>query len=162
MLRSLRGCLGAPDYLTRFSNAHMRRILAAMQPTGGHMPMRRLVLSLPLFLAACATPFEICVANASQELGVLNTLIAQKQRDVERGFAIKTEEYMVNESQVCGEVAGKKIYCDIPVVNTRDVPVAIDLVAERAKLNSMIAKQAQLSRRAESAVADCRLRYPEV
>jgi len=123
--------------------------------------MRRLVLSFPLFLAACATPFEICVANANQELGVMNRLIAEKQRDVDRGFAIKSEDYLVNESQVCGEVGGKKIYCDIPVVNTRDVPVAIDLVAERAKLSAMIAKQAQLSRGVESAIADCRLRHPE-
>jgi len=34
-------------------------------------------------------------------------------------------------------------------------------VAERAKLKAMIAKQAQMSRRAESAIADCRLRHPE-
>jgi hypothetical protein len=41
------------------------------------------------------------------------------------------------------------------------VPVAIDLVAEQAKLDSLLDRQPRMQAQANAAVEQCRLYYPE-
>ncbi|MFV2002532.1 MAG: hypothetical protein ACC619_06080 [Paracoccaceae bacterium] len=115
-----------------------------------------------LFLAACATPLEQCISNATQDLRVLNGLITTTQGNIQRGYAIVVQEYFVTEQQVCGELNGEAVYCDVPVVQNREVASAIDLNVERAKLVSMRAKQRELSAQAEAGITRCRAENPEV
>ncbi len=122
--------------------------------------MRRFLLVPLLGLAACATPLEQCIYNANKDVRVLSGLIATAEGNINRGYAIVTEEYLDTEEQVCGVVDNTKIYCEVPVAQSREVPVAIDLEAEAAKLRSLKAKRAELLQRADAVVSECRILYP--
>ncbi|MGR3343397.1 MAG: hypothetical protein ACU0DI_09280 [Paracoccaceae bacterium] len=124
--------------------------------------MHRLSILALLLLAACATPLERCIASATKELRVLSGLIASTQANINRGYAIVTENYFVTLEQVCGEVEGEKVYCDVPVAKSRDVPVAIDLNAEQAKLNSLLTKRAGLGDQAEARIEYCNIQHQDV
>ena len=124
--------------------------------------MRRYFILALLPLAACATPLERCIASVTKELRVLSGLISVTQANINRGYAVVTENYFVTFEQVCGEVEGEKVYCDVPVAKSRDVPVAIDLNVEQAKLNSLVAKRAELADRAEAEIENCKIQHPEV
>ncbi len=124
--------------------------------------MRRFIILALLPLAACATPLERCIASATKELRVLSGLISSTQANINRGYAVETENYFVTEEQVCGQVDGKPVYCEVPVAESREVPVAIDLDVEQAKLNSLLTKRAELADRAEAAIESCSIQYPEI
>ena len=123
--------------------------------------MPRIVLFALLALAACATPFEQCVSNATKDIRVLNRLITVTQGNLTRGYAIEERPTLENENQVCGEIDGEPVYCEVAVAGTKKVPVAIDLVAEAAKLDSLLARRAKMSSYAEKVVAQCGALYPE-
>ncbi len=123
--------------------------------------MRKTVLALPLLLAACASPFEICVANANQDLRVIDRLIAETRGNIQRGYGFRTKETYATEQQPCGEQGGKTIYCETPVVISEQVPVAIDMAAERAKLASLLETRARKQTEAGATVAACRRQHPE-
>ncbi len=123
--------------------------------------MHRVFLIALLPLAACGTPQEQCIRNAGKDIRILNGLINTTRANINRGYAISSQEYFENEEQACGEIAGEVVYCDVAVAHSRDVAVAIDLNAEQAKLNSLTQKHADLSQRASSVVDDCKRRNPE-
>ncbi len=122
--------------------------------------MRKMSLALPLVLAACASPYEICVANANKDIRVLDDLIAQARENIARGYGIRSETSFSTEKQVCGENAGKPVYCEVAVPDTVEVPVAIDLKAEQKKLQSLQATRQKKLARASVAARQCRARYP--
>ncbi|MGR3291644.1 MAG: hypothetical protein ACU0C9_10685, partial [Paracoccaceae bacterium] len=118
-----------------------------------------LIVLLPL--VACATPQQQCIANAGKDIRVLSGLINTTQANINRGYGLRTEEFLENENQLCGVVNGEKVYCSVAVANSREVPVALDLTAEAAKLNSLLQKRGQLSSRTNAVIAECRLHFPE-
>jgi hypothetical protein len=126
--------------------------------------MRRALLSLPLLVAACATPLEYCINHAQRELRVVNGLIAETQGNIARGYAIGTRQDVVTYETTCGGIAadGTPVRVSCQQVDTRDrrVPVAIDLNAETRKLTSLLDRQAQMQRTAEQAVKQCAATYP--
>lgn len=122
--------------------------------------LRPTVLSL-LALAACASPQERCISGATKDLRILSGLIASTQGNINRGYAVVTEEYFETESQVCGVVDGQDVYCDVAVPQTREVPKAIDLNAEQAKLQSLLEKQGELRARSRATIAECKRQHPE-
>lgn len=130
--------------------------------------MRRLMILAPLaVLTACGTPQEQCIGRVTRDIRVLDRLIEETRTNVGRGYAM--EEYTVTfpEWERCPQEfdsAGQPLppqMCLEERVETRKRPVAIDLTAETAKLNSMLDKRDQLSREAEGAIAQCRVQYPE-
>lgn len=123
--------------------------------------MRPYVIGSLFFLAACVTPQQQCIDNATKDLRVVEGLIQTTQLNISRGYAIKEEEYYELELQVCGVVDGQEVLCETPVLYTREVPVAIDLDAEQTKLKQLLAKRRELAARAEAAVEECRNLYPE-
>ncbi len=123
--------------------------------------MRNLFLGLPLLLAACASPYQNCVASATRDIRILDQLIAQTRANISRGYAIRTEDYFDTEEQVCGEVDGKPVYCELPVAQEREVPVAIDLKAEQAKLQSLLKARNEKAARAVTLAEQCRQLHPE-
>ncbi len=131
--------------------------------------MRRLfpALSVLSLLAACGTPQEQCINRNTRDLRTVTALIGQVQGNIDRGYAI--EEYTV-AVPVWDECVVRPATDTTPVVTrpcldtaeeTRTRPQAIDLNAERAKLESLLAKRDQLSREAEGVIAQCRAQYPE-
>lgn len=131
--------------------------------------MRRIVLSLSLLslVAACGTPQEQCINRNTRDLRTVEKLIPEVQANLDRGYAY--EEYtvtvpvwktcLVSPATPTGPAVTQS--CLEDEVETRTRPVAIDLNAERAKLESLYQKRDQLQREAQSVVAQCKQQYPE-
>ena len=134
---------------------------------------RLALLCLPLFLLACGTPQERCIAGATRDLQVINGLIAETQANLARGYSL--EESVISSPTW--------VYCDQPMLVTQpdgsqtwiigggmcldtytrtiERPRAIDPGLERRKLDGLIRQQALLTKQAAPAIEQCRLSYPE-
>lgn len=130
--------------------------------------MSRLFLLLLLPLAACATPREQCDRAATEDLRVIDTLIAETEQNIARGYAIEEEVHTQPRLSFCyGARSGHRrsgvgvAWCNDTRTVVKEKPVAIDLRAERAKLASLKAKRAETARRAAKALAACGAQYPE-
>lgn len=124
--------------------------------------MRALYLIPFLALAACATPQQQCISSASRNLSTVEKLIAQTRGNLARGFGVETKTKLVEAKQVCGRTPnGKKIFCDIPVTEQERVPVALDLKAEQAKLDSLLKRRAELLRAREARIKQCIALHPK-
>jgi hypothetical protein len=127
--------------------------------------MKRLCLAALGLLAACGTPQEQCISRNTRDLRVVNRLISETERNLERGYAL--EEVTVFEtfrvpcrpSVPGGPPAPGICYDQRPDTEYR--PKAIDLNAEAAKLESLTVKRTSLARAAEQVIAACRETYPE-
>lgn len=125
--------------------------------------MRSLVF-LPLLglLVACATPQERCVAVAAKDLRVVRALIDETRQNIDRGYAIETETRTRPTLRVCtgtrrgnvglGGCWGEQIF-------ERERPVAIDLEAERRRLEDLERKERELNRRVSLAARQCQAQY---
>ena len=128
--------------------------------------MRKVLFVLPfLVLAACQTPREACISQAQGELTVVNRLIAQTERNLARGFGLEERQEVVIRRDTC-EITNpdgtiSTFRCDRQEVVTSEVPVALDLNAERAKLASLREQQAALTSRVQSAIQQCVALYPD-
>jgi len=118
--------------------------------------MIRVVLLLPL--AACANPHHTCEAQATRALTTVQTLIAQTETTIARGYAIERRSDTILYTDLCpddnGTVANS--FCDRLHPVTTQVPVAVNLNAERAKLRDLKRKEAALAPKAASALRSCR------
>ncbi|WP_273689524.1 hypothetical protein [Ketogulonicigenium vulgare] len=128
--------------------------------------MRKALVILPLvFLAACQTPREACISDASGNLPTINRLITEAEGNLARGYAIGTREEVEIERDYCTRTlqdgSTTEVRCDRARTVERRVPVGIDLNAERAKLESLYQRQAQLQRQIAPAIQACVAAYPE-
>ncbi len=108
-------------------------------------------------LAACATPKQRCVDQANHALETVQTLIAQTETTLARGYAITHRPDVIVYTDQClpddGTVANS--FCDrLHPVTTR-TPVAVDLSRERAKLQGLKRKEAALAHNAAAATRSC-------
>jgi hypothetical protein len=118
-------------------------------------------------LAACGTPQERCINGVSGDLGTLDRLIAETQGNISRGFGYETQTQMVPEWVDCTPGAtpdnpkpkSQMCFDDVPQQVRR--PVALDLAAEQAKLDSMVKRRGQMASLVAPAIEDCKARYPE-
>ncbi len=127
--------------------------------------MRRILFVLPLLAAACATPREACISQASSDLRTLNSLIAETQANIARGFTYVTKQEVITTKSFCeltNQDGSISTYpCDdVETIEHRE-PVAIDLNVEQAKLSSMIQRQKVLESQVNAAVQQCVATYPE-
>lgn len=127
--------------------------------------MRLAVLALPLLVAACATPREQCINDATRELRVVNELIAETQGNINRGYALaETQEVQVINSTCTGTNEDGSTFtfpCQETVTIDREVPVAIDVGAEQSKLQSLLDQQRRLQSAADAAIQQCIVIHPE-
>lgn len=135
------------------------------------MTLFRLVLILPLLLAACGTPQERCISTATRDLRTLNGLIEESQANLARGFAY--EEYTVRRSRWvhCQSApvrdsegnlqSGGTYMCLDDYTDTVRRPISIDLGAERRKLEGMLEKKRELTRVAAAQIEGCKAQFPE-
>ena len=126
--------------------------------------MRRKYLALLLILplAACATPQQQCVSDATRELQVLDRLIIETRQNIERGFAVEQEIVpRVGFSYCFGNTwsnAGVS-FCSSNSTQVRNRPVAIDIEAERRKLADLEARRATVAARTQRDLAACEARF---
>lgn len=121
--------------------------------------MRIVTLALLPLLVACATPQESCLASVGKDQRVLNALIVETRGNLNRGFAVKSEQRFREVNDICKSRLpdGTEIRtaCKRTEVKNIDVPVAIDLNAERAKLQSLEERQQQMRANSEAARRQC-------
>jgi len=124
-----------------------------------------LLLLLPVILTACATPRESCVADATREARVLEGLIEESRANLSRGFAVEKRQEVRTRRTFCrgtnDDGSRFRYRCNETDTITRQVPVAIDLNAESAKLTSLEERQQQNRATAQTRVASCEARFPE-
>lgn len=129
--------------------------------------MQRMILFLLLpVLAACSTPRESCLRTATQQLGVVNRLVAETEANLARGYAVEREPYTTTRVDLC--VGGSRYryggvgwsYCTVPTTRYRARPVAIDRATEQRKLRELKQTRTRLAREAEPRVDYCNQRYP--
>lgn len=128
--------------------------------------MRPFLLILPLaMLAACATPREQCINDATREIQVLRSLVAETEGNLARGYALETRQEVRSVRSTCTGVTDEgatfSFSCDKTQTFDRNVPVAIDLNAEEVKLASMKDRLARQQTAADAAIAQCVATYPE-
>lgn len=131
--------------------------------------MRRLMLSLSVLslLAACGTPQEQCISRNTRDLRTVEKLITEVQGNLNRGYALEQYSVTVPVWKQCvvpnrdpaAQVTTRP--CLEEETETRTRPQAIDLNAERAKLESLFTKRDQLAREAQGVIAQCKAQYPE-
>ncbi len=127
--------------------------------------MRPSLLILPLLLAACASPREACIEDVTRDLRVVNTLVTQTRANLQRGYALQEEQDLRTLYRNCrvdnADGTTGTYACPRTVVVTNEVPVAIDLNAERAKLESLLERKNQLESAVQPAIRQCMARHPE-
>lgn len=131
--------------------------------------MRRLILSLSVLsmLAACGTPQEQCINRNTRDLRTVEKLITEVQGNLARGYAIEEYTISVPVWRQCTVPSADPTQpavtrpCLEDGLETRTRPKAIDLNAERAKLESLFTKRDQLAREAQAVIAQCKAQYPE-
>lgn len=128
--------------------------------------MRPAYLIMPLLaLAACATPREQCINDATRNTKVLSSLVAQTQGNLARGFALEQEQEVRTVTRSCrGENEDGTAFffpCTKTETVTTTVPTAIDLNAEQAKLSSLQTRLVQSRAASDQAVLQCISIHPE-
>jgi hypothetical protein len=123
--------------------------------------MRPLVLLAPclILLAACANPRNDCVENAMRDVRVLETLIEETERNLDRGYATQAEPTIRHGVSLCLSPSNPLGICTTAQAEVRERPVAIDQVAERRKLRQLQTREAELRERARLEVAACEARF---
>jgi len=118
-----------------------------------------------VFLAACATPREQCINDANRDASVLSGLINQTQGNLERGYALEQRQDVRTVRGICrGRNEDGSTFtfsCEETDTFTTTVPVAIDLNAERAKLQSLQERFTLVRATSNQAIAQCIAVHPE-
>ena len=123
------------------------------------------VLLSALVLSACQTPRESCISSASRELRTIDSLIRETQGNLSRGYAIETEQQVDVDRRICEveleDGTERHFWCEDTDVVEVDRPVAIDLRAEQAKLDSLLERRVLVAAEQEARVGACVATYPE-
>ncbi len=128
--------------------------------------MRPTLIILPLVaLTACATPREQCIGDATRDTRVLSSLINETQGNLARGYALEERQEVRTLKRRCrGRNDDGTVFtyeCNETETYTTSIPVAIDLNAERAKLQSLEEQFAVTQASSNQAVAQCIAIHPE-
>lgn len=128
-----------------------------------------LILALPLALAACGTPQERCISRNTTEYRTVNSLLAEVEGNLARGYAWDERQVVRSRLAQCQTVTtdreGKPVIttygCWRDELETERFRVPIDPVAEARKRDGLVARRNALSASAERAIEACRAAYPE-
>lgn len=116
-----------------------------------------LILCL-LALAACASPKERCILDATKDLRTVNALIAESEANLARGYAIDRELERRPRLTFCAGGIRSNVglsFCRGSDIYVRDRPVALDPEAEQRKLALLRERKARLEIATQPAVAAC-------
>ncbi|WP_066817950.1 hypothetical protein [Frigidibacter mobilis] len=124
------------------------------------LPARLVALLALLALAGCAAQPAACTSSAARDLRTLDTLIAESRQNLARGYAVGSGNSGRGNTSVnfcMGNSTGNVglSFCSGGNPTRRSGPVAIDLDAERAKLESMLQQRPALASRAAADAAAC-------
>ncbi|MEJ2018640.1 MAG: hypothetical protein P8X51_10200 [Maritimibacter sp.] len=114
-----------------------------------------------LGLAACSTPQEACIQDASATYRSLLAQISTAEQNIARGYAVHEQEVPYTFVDTCYTENGDPYSCQQTAFRTQETPVSIDVRAEQDKLNALRARLPGVKASTERDVSKCRLIYPE-
>ena len=118
-----------------------------------------------LALAACQTPREACLSEGSRELRTVESLIRETQGNLQRGYAIETDQEIEVIRTTCEveleDGTEGRVPCDRTDVDEVERPVAIDFEEERAQLASLLEQRGRLLGQQQARQQACIAAYPE-
>ena len=128
--------------------------------------MRPVLYLVPLLaLTACATPREACINQALRDKRIVDALVVETQQNIARGYALQERQDTRTIRDRCtGRTPDGEEFryrCDRVDTFTTSVPVAINLDDERAKLESLLERQARNRTESDQAIAQCIAVHPE-
>ncbi|MBO9478434.1 hypothetical protein J7382_12880 [Shimia sp. R11_0] len=88
-------------------------------------------------IAACATPLERCLATSERSVKRIEHAIATADANIARGYAIHRYEEPIVVPKHCHDDKGRKYRCDETEYHTLEVPVEIDIWAERERRDEL-------------------------
>lgn len=115
---------------------------------------RHLLIAAALGLAACATPAERCISDATKGFTEIDAQIAEAETNLARGYAIADPVIDTVGVDVCSGSGNVRICLG----GTHDVEgrhVPIDARAERARLAALRDRRAAMEVTAERQIAAC-------
>lgn len=121
------------------------------------------LLPVMIALVACGDPRAACLKDASQDLTIVRALIADTEATLARGYAIQTTERQVIYTDFCigsGGRSGGVTWCNKSQPVAEKTPVAVDLGAERGKLEDLRIKESELRGRTANDIQRCELAHP--
>ena len=128
-------------------------------------PLPVTALLSALALAACQTPREACISDASRQLRTVEFLIRETQGNLARGYGIEEDQEIRVERVFCRvereDGSTGLARCERTVVDDIERPVALDLREEQAKLDSLLEQRARLSADRDARIRGCVATYPE-
>lgn len=123
------------------------------------------ILGCALLVAACASPQQQCISDAQKPVTFLRQQVAEVQSNVSRGYAVTTKQEVVIEDAICPGVDSEgnpvEVLCQKSEVIDHEVPVPINLSAERAKLADLQSRLAVAERKLAEQIAQCQRSFPE-
>ncbi|WP_208352152.1 hypothetical protein [Pseudaestuariivita rosea] len=119
------------------------------------------IICISSVLAGCATPYERCTSEATKDLRVVQDLITETEQNIERGYAFEQEVVPSTRFEWCVSRNDRFHLCRDTRFSTRDKPVAIDLEAEREKLQGLREKRVDLAARSQDDISACQQQFPD-
>jgi hypothetical protein len=118
-----------------------------------------------LAIAACTTPREDCINDVTRDTRVLSALVNETQGNLARGYALDRRQDVRTVRGTCQgrNENGESFFfsCDETETFSTNVPVAIDLNVEAAKLTSLRQRLAQSQAASNRGVTQCIAVHPE-
>lgn len=118
-------------------------------------------LALILTLAACATPREQCITNASRALNDTLEAITVAEGNIARGYAIHRSREPYRVTETCYDSKDRPYACHSTHYRDVETPVSINVAEERRKRDELRASVPGLRASTDRAVAQCRAIHPE-
>lgn len=129
------------------------------------MTVKPLLLLPLLALAACATPRERCISDATREVRTLDRLIATTQGNIDRGYGlVEVEDVRIIRTSCEGENEDGSTFsfpCEEAETFTRREPVSINIAEERIKLQQLRERRDAANETVDSRIRTCVATYPE-
>ena len=116
--------------------------------------LRPILFAAALGLAACATPAERCISNATDDLSALDAEIAETQANIARGYRFDDSVNVTLGAEFCSSTGNVRLCLG----GDKELPkrkIPINVSDERAKLASLERQRASRVERMERELAAC-------
>jgi hypothetical protein len=115
-----------------------------------------------LALAGCGTPLQQCERSATADLRTLEAERAERQRNLDRGYALELRLVPWFGPVMCHDpVTGQPVPCSLMADRWESVPVPVNRRLETRRIALLDQLITEERPRAAAALATCRAQFPQ-